>query len=198
MSRLEELLEKQAKLEAAIVEETGKAEAEAVLNTIGGNVATVVTQAATKAGVDIAVLHGKFFALEVADGKLSVTVAAKATRKTNGNGNGGGTASASNGNGGEYEYFLKDGRGPFEGIQDAMKELGVPEANRPKHTRYDRLSAEWKGKIERRAKAPTADATADPAADAEATAEATADASAETEASADATAEASAEASVKK
>ena len=176
MSRLEELLEKQAKLEAAIVEETGKAEAEAVLATIGGNVATVVTQAASKAGVDIAVLHGKFFPLEVADGKLAVTVAAKATRKANGTGGNGSTASNGNGNGGEYEYFLKDGRGPFSGIQDAMKELGIPESDRPKHTRYDRLSADWKGKIERRAKATTdAEASAEASADTEATAEATAE-----------------------
>ncbi|KKM70279.1 hypothetical protein LCGC14_1442370 [marine sediment metagenome] len=191
MSRLEELLEKQKSLEAAIVEETGKAEAEAVLNTIGGNVATVVTQAASKAGVDIAVLHGKFFALEVADGKLAVTVAAKATRKTNGNGNGGGTGTG-NGNGnGEWEYFLKDGRGPFAGIQDAMTELGIPESDRPNHKRYDRLSADWKDKIERRAKATTADAEADPA-----TAEASADA--EAEATAEASAEASAEATAEK
>ncbi len=191
MSRLEELLEKQAKLEAAIVEETGKAEAEAVLATIGGNVATVVTQAASKAGVDIAVLHGKFFALEVTDGKLAVTVAAKATRKTNGDGDNGGTASNGNGNGGEYEYFLKDGRGPFAGIQDAMTELGIPESDRPKHKRYDRLSAEWKEKIDRRAKATTADADADPAADA-------ASADAEAEASVEATAEASVEATAEK
>ncbi len=178
MSRLEELLEKQAKLEAAIVEETGKAEAEAVLNKIGGNVATVVTQAATKAGVEIAVLHGKFFALEVADGKLSVTVAAKATRKANGNGGGASNGGASNGNGGEYEYYLKDGRGPYADIQSAMTELGIPEANRPKHTRYDRLSAEWKGKIDRRAKATTADPSAEASADADAEAS-TAEASAE-------------------
>ena len=149
-SRLEALLEKQAKLEADIVAEKGKEEANKVLSGIGANVATVVQQAAKTAKVDIKVLHGKFFALSVDDaGKLSVEVVAKA--KANG---GSKKATTGNGNGnGQYEYFLADGRGGFADVQTAMAELGIPEANRPKHNRYDRLSADWQKKIIRKAKA---------------------------------------------
>ena len=97
--------------------------------------------------VDVKVLHGKFFALSVDDGgKLSVEVVTKAVRKANGNGQ-----TKANGNG-HYEYFLADGRGGFEDIQKAMDALGITEANRPKHNRYDRLSADWQKKIIRKAK----------------------------------------------
>ena len=149
-SRLEALLEKQRKLEADIEAEKAKEEATKVLNSIGADVATVVREAAKTAKVDVKVLHGKFFALTVDDGgKLSVEVVTKA-RKSSGNGN----RTTGNGNGnGQYEYFLADGRGGYESVQKAMEALGVPEANRPKHNRYDRLSAEWQGKIIRKAKA---------------------------------------------
>ena len=148
-SRLEALLDKQRKLEADIEAEKGKEEANKVLNGIGANVATVVQQAAVKAKVDVKVLHGKFFALTVDEsGNLSVEVVTKAKGKANGNG-----APTTNGNGnGNYEYFLADGRGGFESIQKAMEALGIPEANRPKHNRYDRLSADWQKKIIRKAK----------------------------------------------
>ncbi|KKK90664.1 hypothetical protein LCGC14_2720750, partial [marine sediment metagenome] len=110
-SRLEALLEKQKKLEADIVDEKGKEEADKVLAGIGANVATVVQDAAKTAKVDIKVLHGKFFALSVDDkGKLSVEVVSKAVRKANGD-----NKATTNGNGnGDYEYFLADGRGGFE------------------------------------------------------------------------------------
>ena len=184
-SRLEALLEKQRKLEADIVAEKGKEEADKVLSGIGANVATVVQQAAKTAKVDIKVLHGKFFALSVDEaGKLSVEVVTKAVRKANGNGN---TTTNGNGNG-QFEYFLADGRGSFESIQDAMAALGIPEANRPKHSRYDRLSADWQKKIIRKAKAekpaeapaeaPAAEAPAAEAPAAEAPAEAPAEAEA--------------------
>jgi len=153
-SRLQKLLEKQKKLEEDITAEKSKEEANKVLNSIGANVATVVTTAAGKAKIDVKVLHGKFFALSVDDsGKLSIEVVTKAngTKKTTT------TTTAGNGNG-NFEYFLADGRGGFESIQAAMEALGIPEANRPKHNRYDRLSEDWKTKIERRAKAPTAEA----------------------------------------
>ena len=149
-TRLEALLEKQRKLEADIEAEKAKAEANKVLNGIGADVATVVQQAADKAKVDVKVLHGKFFALSVDDGgKLSVEVVTKARGKANGNG----TARASGNGNGQYEYFLADGRGGFEDIQKAMDALGIPEASRPKHNRYDRLSADWQKKIIRKAKA---------------------------------------------
>ena len=149
-SRLQALLEKQRKLEADIDAEKAKEEANKVLNSIGADVATVVQQAAKTAEVDVKVLHGKFFALSVDDGgKLSVEVVTKA-RKSSGNGN----RTTGNGNGnGQYEYFLADGRGGFESVQKAMEALGVPEASRPKHNRYDRLSADWQKKIIRKAKA---------------------------------------------
>jgi len=147
-SRLEKLLDKQKQLEAQIDEEKAREQANKVLNTIGANVATVVQKAATDKGVDIKVLHGKFFALTVGDsGKLTVEVVNKARgngqRKSNSNGNG-------NGN---FEYYLKDGRGPFESIQKAMDELGIPAGQRPTHNRYDRLSNDWQGKIDRKVKA---------------------------------------------
>jgi len=167
------LLEKQKKLEADIVAEKAKAEADKVLNSIGADVATTVQQAAKTAKVDIKVLHGKFFALSVDDaGKLSVEVVTKAVRKASGNGGGNG-----NGNGnGNFEYFLADGRGGFESVQKAMEALGIPEANRPKHNRYDRLSADWQKKIIRKAKAEApADAEAEAPAEAEAEAEAPAE-----------------------
>jgi len=148
-SRLEKLLERSKALEAQIDEEKAKEQANKVLNTIGADVATVVAKAATEKGVDIKVLHGKFFALTIGDdGKLTVEVVNKArgngSRTPTGNGNG-------NGN---FEYYLKDGRGPFESIQKAMDKLGIAKNQRPTHNRYDRLSADWQGKIERKAKAP--------------------------------------------
>ena len=173
-SRLEQLLEKQKKLEEDILSEKGKEEANKVLSGIGANVATVVQQAAKTAKVDIKVLHGKFFALSVDDaGKLTVEVVTKAKAKANGNGV---ATSTTNGNG-NHEYFLADGRGGFPDIQTAMTELGIPEANRPKHNRYDRLSADWQKKIIQKAKAEKAEAS-QPEAEAsqpEAEAEATAD-----------------------
>ena len=152
-SRLETLLEKQKNLEAQIAEEKTKAEAEKVLNGIGADVATVVQTAAEKAKVDIKVLHGKFFSLTVGDdGKLTVEVVSKARRQGNG-----GSRTSGNGNGnGNFEYYLKDGRGPFESVQIAMEAMGIPQANRPQHNRYDRLSNDWKAKIERREKATEA------------------------------------------
>jgi len=149
-SRLEKLLEKQKELEAKIVEEKASEEATTVLNGIGQNVATVVQEAAKTAKVDIKVLHGKFFSLSVDDkGKLSVEVVTKAKKA-----NGGTKSGNGNGNGnGNYEYFLADGRGGFESVQKAMEALGIPEANRPQHNRYDRLSEDWQKKIIRKAKA---------------------------------------------
>lgn len=167
-SRLENLLEKQRKLEADIEAEKGKEEANKVLSGIGANVATVVQQAAKTAKVDIKVLHGKFFALSVDDaGKLSVEVVAKA--KANG---GSRKATTGNGNGnGQYEYFLANGQGGFESVQKAMEALGVPEANRPKHNRYDRLSEDWQKKIIRKAKASQPEASQPEASEPEAEAE---------------------------
>jgi len=53
---------------------------------------------------------------------------------------------------GEYEYFLEDGRGPFESVQASMDELGLDKDNRPMHNRWDRLSTALKEKIQRRPK----------------------------------------------
>lgn len=54
---------------------------------------------------------------------------------------------------GECEYYLQDGRGPYETIQEAMDELGLDKNTRPQHNRWDRLSTALKEKIQRRPKA---------------------------------------------
>jgi len=54
---------------------------------------------------------------------------------------------------GEFEYFLQDGRGPFESVQAAMDEMGLDKNSRPMHNRWDRLSTALKEKIQRRPKA---------------------------------------------
>lgn len=147
-SRLEELFEKQKKLNEQIALEEAKEAAEKAISAIGTDLASTVSKTAKDKGIDIAVLHGKFFALSVEDGKLTVELTAKA-RKSSGNGNG-----HSNGNGnGQYEYFLADGKGPFESVQKAMDEMGIPASDRPAHNRYDRLSADWQKKISRKPKA---------------------------------------------
>lgn len=46
--------------------------------------------------------------------------------------------------------YLKDGRGPFDSVQQALDALGVPAEDRPHHNRYDRLSNNWKERIIRR------------------------------------------------
>ncbi len=53
---------------------------------------------------------------------------------------------------GEWEYYLEDGRGPFESVQTAMDTLGLDKDNRPQHNRWDRLSTALKEKIQRRQK----------------------------------------------
>jgi len=53
---------------------------------------------------------------------------------------------------GEWEYYLEDGRGPFESVQLAMDALGLDKDTRPQHNRWDRLSTALKEKIQRRPK----------------------------------------------
>ncbi|KKK65203.1 hypothetical protein LCGC14_2976510 [marine sediment metagenome] len=53
---------------------------------------------------------------------------------------------------GEWEYYLQDGRGPYESVQAAMDELGLNKDTRPTHNRWDRLSTALKEKILRRPK----------------------------------------------
>lgn len=52
-----------------------------------------------------------------------------------------------------WEYYLKDGRGPYPDIQKAMDDLGMPQDSRPHHTRWDRLSTQLKEQIQRKVKA---------------------------------------------
>jgi hypothetical protein len=169
-TRLQSLLDKMAKLEEEKKSLLAEAEAETAINKIGADLAGYITKSATTHKVEVKVLNGKFFALTVGeDGTLSVALTTKAS-KPKANGNGG---TATNGNGGDYEYFLKDGRGPFDSIQKAMDEMKVPAEQRPAHNRYDRLSASWKEKIDRRPKATQPatqpEAEAKPEAEAEAT-----------------------------
>lgn len=53
---------------------------------------------------------------------------------------------------GEWQYYLEDGRGPYADVQKAMDDLGIDKTERPHHNRWDRLSTEFKKKIQRRAK----------------------------------------------
>ncbi len=50
---------------------------------------------------------------------------------------------------GQFEYFLKDGRGPFATVQAAMDEMKLDKATRPAHNRWDRLSTSLKDSIRR-------------------------------------------------
>ncbi len=53
---------------------------------------------------------------------------------------------------GAVEYFLKDGRGPFDSVQLAMDAMGLDKKDRPQHNRWDRLSTALKDQIQRKAK----------------------------------------------
>lgn len=53
---------------------------------------------------------------------------------------------------GEFDYFLADGRGPYPTVQDALDAMGVDREKRPKHNRWERLSATWKVTIIRRSR----------------------------------------------
>jgi hypothetical protein len=46
-----------------------------------------------------------------------------------------------------FQYKLKDGRGPFTTIQEAMDAMGLDKNARPTHNRYDRLSKKLQGEI---------------------------------------------------
>ncbi len=48
---------------------------------------------------------------------------------------------------GKGPYRLKDGRGPFNTIQDAMDALGLPKEGRPNHNRWNRLSKDLREAI---------------------------------------------------
>jgi len=130
-TRLEELLERQRKLELQIAEERKKAEAEKALAGILAELAQ---------GHDLAALEGKV--LRVVEGKLVL----------NGHGNGkprnGGEKAGRNGNG--YVYYLADGRGPFRSVQEALDGMGIPKDKRPQHNRWERLSTDLQGKIIRK------------------------------------------------
>jgi len=54
---------------------------------------------------------------------------------------------------GAWEYWLKDGRGPYSDIQAAMDAMGLDKETRPHHNRWDRLSTQLKEQIQRQPKA---------------------------------------------
>lgn len=55
-----------------------------------------------------------------------------------------------------YQYFLKDGRGPYTDVQSALVDVpDLAEEDRPKHNRWDRLSTGLKLEILRRPKTNT-------------------------------------------
>ena len=89
--------------------------------------------------------HMSVSALAVGDDGLPKAL--KRTPSKNGNGNG-------NGNGQSWEYFLKDGRGPFGTTHDALDALGIPKDKRGQYYhRWDRLPKELQEQLERRPKA---------------------------------------------
>jgi hypothetical protein len=53
-----------------------------------------------------------------------------------------------------YQYFLQDGRGPFNNTLEALDALGIPQEQRGRYYhRWDRLPKELQEQIERRARA---------------------------------------------
>jgi len=52
----------------------------------------------------------------------------------------------------EWDYYLKDGRGPYPDIQKAMDAMGLDSEKRPHHNRWDRLSTQLKEQIQRKSK----------------------------------------------
>jgi len=136
-TRLEQLMERQRKLEEQITQETGRAEAEKAL----GGILEALAE-----GHDLNPLEGKI--LHVVEGKFILNghgngkPRAKAEGKATGNGNGNG----------HYEYVLADGRGPFSTVQEALDAMGVARDKRPRHNRWERLSDELQASITRRSK----------------------------------------------
>ena len=159
-TKMASLMERMAKIQAQIEDEKGKSVAEQALNGIGVSLAGYITSEAVKAKIDLKVLSGKFLALKVADdGKLSVELATKpVTAKKSGTTTT--TTTTTDKAGKVFEYIGTDGVVLGNTVQEAMIKLGIPEANRPKHNRYDRLSADWKKKIIQREKVAAAADTA--------------------------------------
>lgn len=141
--------------------DTQKAEEELLekLKTSYSAIEAAIMKAVKEKGLPVKVLDGKYIQMEVSEiGNLNVSLVnqMKTAPKSNGNGNGNGNG---HGNGDLFEYFLTDGRGPFDDIQKAMDELKIPQDSRPQHLRYDRLNKELQGKIEKRGKASGVTAT---------------------------------------
>ena len=138
-TRLEQLMERQRKLETQISEERGRAEMEKALAGI---------LEALAEGHDLNPLEGKV--LKVVEGRFTLN------GHSNGNGKakaqGDGTAQGTGNGNGHYEYVLADGRGPFSTIQEALDAMGVDKEKRPRHNRWERLSDELQASITRRSK----------------------------------------------
>jgi hypothetical protein len=52
----------------------------------------------------------------------------------------------------DFDYFINTGGGPYPDVRTALQNLDIPEAEKPKHNRYERLSAILKVRIQRRPK----------------------------------------------
>ena len=141
-SKLEQLLERQRKLETQISEEKVKAEADKALGGVLEALTGVLDAEALKA------LEGR--SLKVVEGKF--------TFNGHGHSNGNGkpkaekAQGATNGNG-SHEYVLADGRGPYATIQEALDAMGVDKKKRPQHNRWERLSGDLQKQIVMREKA---------------------------------------------
>ena len=163
-TKLETLQSKLAKLQADIEAEAEKERQEKAIAEVRDTFTDAIIKAvqesekATKTSLrDIGLGIWVAFPAGTENGNMSVSALAvgddglpKALKRTpskNGNGNG-------NGNGQSWEYFLKDGRGPFATTHDALDALGIAKDKRGQYYhRWDRLPKELQEQLERRPKA---------------------------------------------
>ncbi len=146
-TKIESLKEKLAKIQASIADEETKEAATKALEAVQEKIKTAVADVVKAEKLDVKVLHGKMISFTVGDTGLMMSLVNGKKTATATTPKAGGTGNTANGKASEYEYKLADGRGPFTTVQEAIAALGIPEAQRPKHNRYERLGAELKKSI---------------------------------------------------
>lgn len=167
-TKLETLQEKLAKLQAEIQAEQERERQEKAIAEVRDTFRSAIVQAVQEAekatgkslrqiGLGIWVAypagsengHLAVSALAVAEDGLPK--AFKRTPSKNGNGNG---QHNGNGNGQSWDYFLKDGRGPYASTLEALDAMGFPKDKRGQYYhRWDRLPKELQEQITRKPKA---------------------------------------------
>ena len=165
-TKLETLQAKLAKLQADIEAESERDRQEKAIAEVRDTFTDAIVQAVQEAekgtkkslrdiGLGIWVAYpagtdnGHMAVSALAVGDDGLPKALKRTPSKNGSGHQNG-----NGNGQSWEYFLKDGRGPFATTHDALDALGIPKDKRGQYYhRWDRLPKELQEQLERRPKA---------------------------------------------